>query len=311
MKSMAPAASSNERRRRARSARAKRPARSGCSRRGLQRSCVGRRPCPSRPNATPSKRNGFPLENCRRRCPASASIAAAGGRRRQTAGGCNGQGNPTMTNTAESARPTPSGTKSVQDYIDELPVWADGTTLQSAPMTGMQWRIWSLAAAGKFFEGFVVFMTGVALPLIAREFDIGAAAEGHHQRREPGRHPGRRRRASAGCRTTSAARRMFIAEMIIFVAFLALLVFCTNFHLARHLPVRARPGARLRLSHGAHDHLGKHPQHQPRQAGARRVRASRRSARSAAPASATSSWSPIPNSGRLALDVRHRHHPRA
>jgi hypothetical protein len=24
-------------------------------------------------------------------------------------------------------------------------------------MTGMQWRIWSLAAAGKFFEGFVVF----------------------------------------------------------------------------------------------------------------------------------------------------------
>ena len=33
-------------------------------------------------------------------------------------------------------------------------------------MTGMQWRIWSLAAAGKFFEGFVVFMTGVALPLI-------------------------------------------------------------------------------------------------------------------------------------------------
>ena len=45
-------------------------------------------------------------------------------------------------------------------------------------MTGMQWRIWALAAAGKFFEGFVVFMTGVALPLIAREFHIAAAEKG-------------------------------------------------------------------------------------------------------------------------------------
>ena len=54
-------------------------------------------------------------------------------------------------------------------------MWSDGTTLPSVPMTSMQWRIWSLAAAGKFFEGFVVFMTGVALPLISREFGIGPA----------------------------------------------------------------------------------------------------------------------------------------
>jgi putative MFS transporter len=60
----------------------------------------------------------------------------------------------------------------VQDYIDELPMWPDGTRLRSNPMTTMQWRIWMLAAAGKFFEGFVVFMTGVALPLIARQFNI-------------------------------------------------------------------------------------------------------------------------------------------
>jgi putative MFS transporter len=40
-------------------------------------------------------------------------------------------------------------------------------------MTNMQWLIWSPAAAGKFFEGYVVFMTGVALPLISREFGIG------------------------------------------------------------------------------------------------------------------------------------------
>ena len=45
-------------------------------------------------------------------------------------------------------------------------------------MTSMQWRIWALAAAGKFFEGFVVFMTGVALPLISHEFGISAAQNG-------------------------------------------------------------------------------------------------------------------------------------
>jgi MFS transporter, putative metabolite transport protein len=70
---------------------------------------------------------------------------------------------------AERAMPAVARAKSVQDYIDELPGWLS-TRLKSAPMTGMQWRIWSLAAAGKFFEGFVVFMTGVALPLIVREF---------------------------------------------------------------------------------------------------------------------------------------------
>src|SRR6516162_3813421 len=71
-----------------------------------------------------------------------------------------------------------SGAKSVQDHIDEVPLWADGTHLRSAPMTGMQWLIWSLAAAGKFFEGYVVFMTGVALPLLSYEFGIGAAEHG-------------------------------------------------------------------------------------------------------------------------------------
>ncbi len=45
-------------------------------------------------------------------------------------------------------------------------------------MTGMQWRIWTLATAGKFFEGLVIFMTGVALPLIVLEFKLGAAEKG-------------------------------------------------------------------------------------------------------------------------------------
>jgi putative MFS transporter len=45
-------------------------------------------------------------------------------------------------------------------------------------MTSMQRRTWMLAAAGKFFEGYVVFVTGVALPLIAREFNIGPTENG-------------------------------------------------------------------------------------------------------------------------------------
>src|SRR5271155_3989291 len=71
-----------------------------------------------------------------------------------------------------------SRAKSVQEHIDEIPMWPDGTRLPSVQLTGMQWLIWSLAAAGKFFEGFVVFMTGVALPLLSREFGIGPAENG-------------------------------------------------------------------------------------------------------------------------------------
>ena len=36
--------------------------------------------------------------------------------------------------------------RSVQDHIDELPMWAEGTRLPSVPMTGMQWLIgWVLS----------------------------------------------------------------------------------------------------------------------------------------------------------------------
>lgn len=61
---------------------------------------------------------------------------------------------------------TTNGRRTVQDYIDEIPTWPDGTKFTSVPMTGMQWRIWGLAIAGKFFEGLVVFITGIALPLL-------------------------------------------------------------------------------------------------------------------------------------------------
>ena len=56
--------------------------------------------------------------------------------------------------------------RTVQEYIDETPMWADSTAVRYSPMTNMQWFIWGLAAAVKFFEGMVVFTTGVALPLM-------------------------------------------------------------------------------------------------------------------------------------------------
>lgn len=125
------------------------------------------------------------------------------------------------------AAPRTSG-KSVQEYIDECPVWPDGTRLLSTPMTAMQWRIWALAAAGKFFEGFVVFMTGVALPLISREFGIGAAQNGLVSA------------ASligilvgalglGGMSDYFGRKRMFIIEMVLFCCFLVLLTVCGNF----------------------------------------------------------------------------------
>src|SRR5271165_893250 len=120
--------------------------------------------------------------------------------------------------------------KSVQDHIDELPMWADGTHLPAVPMTGMQWLIWSLAAAGKFFEGFVIFMTGVALPLLSSEFNLGAAEHGIISA------------ASlfgiligavglGGMSDHFGRKSMFVAEMIIFVAFLVALVFAPNLYL--------------------------------------------------------------------------------
>ena len=133
-----------------------------------------------------------------------------------------------MNQATASSLPSGTNERSVQDHIDELPIWADGTRLRSAPMTGMQWLIWSLAAAGKFFEGFVVFMTGVALPLLSREFNIGAAQHGVISA------------ASlfgilvgavwlGGLSDRFGRKPMFIAEMALFVVFLVLLCFSTNY----------------------------------------------------------------------------------
>jgi MFS family permease len=123
---------------------------------------------------------------------------------------------------------TESRARTVQEYIDEQPNWADGTPLAATPLTAIQWRIWWLAAAGKFFEGMVVFITGVALPLITLEFSlnptqvgtvgaatlfgvlIGAAALG-------------------GLADHFGRKLMFIVEMLIFIVCLILTAISPNF----------------------------------------------------------------------------------
>ncbi|MGO9744274.1 MAG: MFS transporter [Roseiarcus sp.] len=133
-----------------------------------------------------------------------------------------------MVDVAAPQAPSLANAKTVQEYIDELPVWSDGTSLKSTPMTGMQWRIWTLAAFGKFFEGFVVFMGGVSLPLIAREFHLAEAEKGLVTS------------ASlagilvgtimlGGLSDYFGRKRMFVAEMIIFCLFLALLILVGDF----------------------------------------------------------------------------------
>jgi MFS transporter, putative metabolite transport protein len=128
-----------------------------------------------------------------------------------------------MTGTSNlRPRSETEAARSVQDYIDERPVWADGTVVSSTPMTAMQWRIWILAAAGKFFEGLVVFMTGVATPLIADEFHMTAAEHGLVSAATLlGILTGAV--ALGGLADYFGRKLLFIGEMIIFVVFLVLL----------------------------------------------------------------------------------------
>lgn len=42
-----------------------------------------------------------------------------------------------------------SRVRTVQQYIDETPFWADGTKADITTMTAMQWRIWLLACAAQ------------------------------------------------------------------------------------------------------------------------------------------------------------------
>ena len=83
-----------------------------------------------------------------------------------------------MTDTLENSQPPKSMARRFRNTSTSCRSWPDGTALKSMPMTAMQFRIWALACAGKLFEGMVVFMTGVALPLISIQFHLNAADKG-------------------------------------------------------------------------------------------------------------------------------------
>src|SRR5215831_6042528 len=121
-----------------------------------------------------------------------------------------------------------AGIRAPQAYIDERPNWSDGTVVSMTPMTAMQWRIWWLAAAGKFFEGLVVFMTGVSLPLIAQEFHLSKAEHGMVSAASlAGILVGAV--GLGGLSDRFGRRSMFIVESFVFLLFLALLVVSPNF----------------------------------------------------------------------------------
>ncbi|PRX10286.1 UNVERIFIED_ORG: sugar transport protein [Martelella mediterranea] len=125
----------------------------------------------------------------------------------------------------------PAGLKtarSVQFYIDERPFWVDGTEAPAPKMTGTQWLIWWLSVAGKFFEGLVVFMTGVAMPLMASEFGLGATQHGMVGSASLF---GILIGASAlgGLADRFGRKRVFIMELGLFIAFLTAIIFTQNF----------------------------------------------------------------------------------
>ncbi|WP_259739464.1 MFS transporter [Synechococcus sp. CS-205] len=50
--------------------------------------------------------------------------------------------------------------------------------IEAGPVSRMQWLLWSLASAGKLFEGLIIFSGGITLPLIAETFALSTRAQG-------------------------------------------------------------------------------------------------------------------------------------
>ncbi|HEY9315720.1 MFS transporter [Williamsia sp.] len=116
----------------------------------------------------------------------------------------------------------------VQQYIDEVPTWRDGTPATAGAMTSMQKRIWMLASAGKFFEGMIVFMVGIAVPLIDAEFDLTSAQTGFVTAAPL---LGIMIGASAlgGLSDRWGRRQLFLAEIVLFTVFLLGVTVSPNF----------------------------------------------------------------------------------
>ncbi|MFM1890501.1 MAG: putative metabolite transport protein CsbC [Planctomycetota bacterium] len=126
--------------------------------------------------------------------------------------------------------PAADAPRSVQNYLDETPRWADATPVASAPLTRMQMRLWWLAAAGKFFEGLVIFLTGVAVPIIAADFTLSGIELGVLTS-SPLAGILLGATLLGGLADTFGRRTIFIVEMAIFTTFLLLISVAPNFPL--------------------------------------------------------------------------------
>ncbi|KJG24327.1 MFS transporter [Photobacterium iliopiscarium] len=66
----------------------------------------------------------------------------------------------------------------IQNYIDGISISNPVSSKYSMSMTRVQWRIWLLATFGKFFEGMIVFMMGLTLPLLTLQFHLTELQKG-------------------------------------------------------------------------------------------------------------------------------------
>lgn len=123
----------------------------------------------------------------------------------------------------------PPGAKTVQQYLDEVPRWDDGTPLARAPKTPMQQLVFALASSGKLFEGLVVFMTGMALPLIVEDLQLTASEAGVVSATSlAGILCGALFLGNLSDRV--GRKLMFITEMVIFTCFLVGICFATDLY---------------------------------------------------------------------------------
>lgn len=118
--------------------------------------------------------------------------------------------------------------KTVQQYIDQRPTWPGGERIKTNSITSTQWFIWWLACAGKFFEGALVFMSGLALPLVVMTYSVSAYEKGFYT-------------AAVligifigalflgGLADHFGRKRMFVVEMLVLLVFLLAAIFSVNY----------------------------------------------------------------------------------
>src|SRR5258708_13317003 len=75
-----------------------------------------------------------------------------------------------MTPERRPPIPTEGSGRSVQDYINERPVWADATPVHHGPITNLQGSIWWLPGAGRCFEALLSSTTKLPFLLMTHDF---------------------------------------------------------------------------------------------------------------------------------------------